>query len=136
MTYTITGVIEEVAHTKLKITELPVRRWSTNYKEFLESMCPIPIKEKEKSKDKNKDKDKDKEKEKSKEPPLLEEIRSHCDHADVEFELILSEQNMNIAKQEGLEKKFKLTTTIGTTNMHLFDSHGKIKKYDTPEDVL
>uniref|UniRef100_A0A453PBZ4 DNA topoisomerase (ATP-hydrolyzing) n=1 Tax=Aegilops tauschii subsp. strangulata TaxID=200361 RepID=A0A453PBZ4_AEGTS len=66
----------------------------------------------------------------------LQEIRSQCDHADVEFELILTEQNMNIAKQEGLEKKFKLTTTIGTTNMHLFDSHGKIKKYDTPEDVL
>ncbi|KAF7085409.1 hypothetical protein CFC21_088844 [Triticum aestivum] len=142
VTYTITGVIEEVADTKLKITELPVRRWTTDYKEFLESMCPIPIKEKEKSKDKNKekkkekDKDKDKEKEKSKEPPLLEEIRSQCDHADVEFELILTEQNMNIAKQEGLEKKFKLTTTIGTTNMHLFDSHGKIKKYDNPEDVL
>ncbi|KAI5013612.1 DNA topoisomerase 2-like isoform X2 [Hordeum vulgare subsp. vulgare] len=138
VTYTITGVIEEVADTKLKITQLPVRRWTTDYKEFLESMCPIPIKEKEKSKDKKrekkKDKDKDKEKEKSKEPPLLEEIRSQCDHADVEFELILSEQNMNIAKQEGLEKKFKLTTTIGTTNMHLFDSYGKTKKYDTPED--
>jgi hypothetical protein len=82
VTYTITGVIEEVADTKLKITELPVRRWTTDYKEFLESMCPIPIKEKEKSKDKNKekkkdkDKDKDKEKEKSKEPPLLEVVNS------------------------------------------------------------
>lgn len=61
-------------------------------------------------------------------------MRSQCDHASVEFELVLSEKNMNIAKQEGLEKKFKLTTTIGTTNMHLFDSNGKIRKYDTPED--
>ena len=56
------------------------------------------------------------------------------EHADVEFEVILSEQNMNIAKQEGLEKKFKLTTTIETTNMHLLDSDGKIRKYNTPED--
>ena len=40
---------------------------------------------------------------------------------------------MNIAKEEGLVKKFKLTTTIGTTNMDLFDSDGKIRKYDTPE---
>jgi DNA topoisomerase II len=40
---------------------------------------------------------------------------------------------VNIAKEEGLVKKFKLTTTIGTTNMHLFDSDGKIRKYDTPE---
>ena len=40
---------------------------------------------------------------------------------------------MNAAKLEGLEKKFKLTTTISTSNMHLFDSNGIIKKYDTPE---
>jgi hypothetical protein len=52
----------------------------------------------------------------------------------VELKVILSEQNMNIAKQDGLEKKFNLTTTIGTSNMQLFDSDGKIQKYDTPED--
>lgn len=38
-----------------------------------------------------------------------------------------------MAKHEGLLKKFKLTTTISTSNMHLFDSKGVIKKYDTPE---
>lgn len=40
---------------------------------------------------------------------------------------------MNLALQEGLEKRFKLTTSISTTNMHLFDANGVIKKYDTPE---
>lgn len=140
VTYTITGIIEEVDDTSLKITELPVRRWTVDYKEFLESLCPASAKEKEKgkdkSKDKSKDKDKDKDKDKEKEPPFLEEIRSQCDHASVDFELVLSEKNMSIAKQEGLEKKFKLTTTVATTNMHLFDSDGKIRKYDNPEDVL
>ena len=52
----------------------------------------------------------------------------------MEFDVILSPQNMNIAKQEGLEKKFNLITTIGTSNMHLSDSDGEIQKYDTPED--
>ena len=52
----------------------------------------------------------------------------------MEFEVILSEQNMNIAKKEGLQNKFNLKNTIGTSNMHLFDSDGKIQKYDTPED--
>uniref|UniRef100_A0ACD5TW45 Uncharacterized protein n=1 Tax=Avena sativa TaxID=4498 RepID=A0ACD5TW45_AVESA len=140
VTYTITGIIEEVDHTKLRITELPVRRWTVDYKDFLESMCPAGTKEKEKEKekgkDKNKEKNKDKDKEKEKEPPFLEGMRSQCDHASVDFELVLSEKNMDIAKQEGLEKKFKLTTTLGTTNMHLFDSDGKIRKYETPEDVL
>lgn len=41
-----------------------------------------------------------------------------------------------MAKQEGLLKKFKLTTTISTSNMHLFDSKGVIKKYDNPEQSM
>jgi DNA topoisomerase II len=40
---------------------------------------------------------------------------------------------MNLALQEGVEKRFKMTTSISTTNMHLFDANGVIKKYDTPE---
>ncbi|XP_073361898.1 DNA topoisomerase 2-like [Aegilops tauschii subsp. strangulata] len=111
VTYTITGVIEEVDCRKLHITELPVRCWTVDYEHFLKSICP----HKEKEKGKGMDKDK--------EPPFLEGYRSRCSHADVYFKVILSEQNMNVAKKEGLEKKFKLITTIGTT-MYLFDSHG------------
>jgi len=55
------------------------------------------------------------------------------DSDDVYFVLKLTEDNMNKVMEEGLVKKFKLTTTIGTSNMHLFDSDGKIRKYDTPE---
>lgn len=40
---------------------------------------------------------------------------------------------MTVARKEGLLKMFKLTTTIATTNMHLFDEYGVIKKYATPE---
>ena len=64
----------------MKITELPIRRWTGDYKEFLESMCAESGKEKENGKDKNKDKskiknkDKDKEKNKEKEPPFLEVV--------------------------------------------------------------
>lgn len=38
VTYTISGKIEEVDATTLRITELPVRRWTQDYKEFLESL--------------------------------------------------------------------------------------------------
>lgn len=62
-----------------------------------------------------------------------QDYREYNDDKTVHFEVTLTEENMNIARQEGLEKKFKLTTTIGTTNMHLFDSKGVIKKYDNPE---
>ena len=65
---------------------------------------------------------------------FLQDYREHNDDTTVHFEVILSEENLIMAKQEGLLKKFKLTTTISTSNMHLFDQNGVIKKYDTPEE--
>ena len=36
--YTIKGIIEEINETTLRITDLPIRRWTQDYKEFLESI--------------------------------------------------------------------------------------------------
>jgi DNA topoisomerase-2 len=115
-TYTITGIIEAVDSTTLRITELPIRRWTQDYKEFIESVTLDP---------KNKDKE-----------TFIEDCTMQGDSDDVYFVLKLTEENMNKVMEEGLVKKFKLTTTIGTSNMHLFDSDGKIRKYDTPEQIL
>ncbi|AQK54494.1 DNA topoisomerase 2 [Zea mays] len=87
-----------------------------DYKDYLESLAPDT---------KNKDK-----------VPFIEDVTCQGDNEDVYIQFTLSEKNMNIAMEEGLVKKFKLTTTIGTSNMHLFDSDGKIRKYDTPEQIL
>ncbi|KAH0726097.1 hypothetical protein KY284_001962 [Solanum tuberosum] len=114
-TYTVTGIIEEFSETTLRISELPVRRWTEDYKQFLESMTV--------STDKSKD-------------AFIKEVRAYGDENSVCFEVIMSEENLLLAQQEGLLKKFKLTTTISTSNMHLFDSKGKIKKYDAPEEIL
>jgi DNA topoisomerase-2 len=78
----MTGIIDAPNDSMLKITELPIRRWTGDYKDYLESMCAESGKEKdkEKGKDKNKDKtkkkdkDKDKENNKEKEPPFLEVV--------------------------------------------------------------
>ncbi|XP_057978601.1 DNA topoisomerase 2 isoform X2 [Malania oleifera] len=115
VTYTVSGIIEEVNETTLRIIELPVRRWTQDYKEFLESVML--------GNDKTKD-------------PFIKDYREHNDDTSVHFEVILSEEHLTMAKQEGLLKKFKLTTTISTSNMHLFDPRGLIKKYDTPEQIL
>ncbi|KAK1605914.1 hypothetical protein QYE76_029587 [Lolium multiflorum] len=64
------------------------------------------------------------------------QFMSYSDDVNVDFEVTLSEENMNIAKQEGLVKKFKLTSTLAITNMHLFGPDGKIRKYETPEEIL
>jgi DNA topoisomerase-2 len=36
----------------------------------------------------------------------------------------------------GVEKLLKLTTTVSTTNMHLFDAKDKLKKYDSVIDII
>ena len=43
---------------------------------------------------------------------------------------------MKKAEEEGLEKKFKMTTTMSTSNMVCFDYEGRIKKYNTVEEIL
>ncbi|KAJ4969606.1 hypothetical protein NE237_002705 [Protea cynaroides] len=115
VSYTVSGIIEEINETTLRITELPIRRWTQDYKEFLESIMT--------GNDKIKD-------------PFIKDYKEHNDDTTVDFEVIMSEECLAAAKQEGLLKKFKLTTTISTSNMHLFDAKGVIKKYDTPEQIL
>lgn len=43
-TYTISGIIEEVSDTTLRIVELPVRRWTSDYKDFLDSVTRVASK--------------------------------------------------------------------------------------------
>ena len=69
VTYTITGVIEEVDDTMLKITELPIRCWTADYQEFLETMCPWWHDE-------------------DKEPPFLEVGNSHTNSSFSGFQMI------------------------------------------------
>jgi DNA topoisomerase-2 len=59
-------------------------------------------------------------------------------HTDttVNFRIVLSEEQMVAAEDVGLEKKFKLETSVSLTNMVLFDSAGRLKKYDTVDDIL
>ncbi|KAK7826207.1 dna topoisomerase 2 [Quercus suber] len=67
---------------------------------------------------------------------IEEDFDMNCDDVTVEFDVFLTPENLIRVTQEGLQKKFKLTTTISTTNMHLFDPRGVIKKYDNPEQIL
>jgi DNA gyrase/topoisomerase IV subunit A len=40
------------------------------------------------------------------------------------------------AEQQGLTEFFKLTSKINTGNMICFDFDGKIKKYNSPEEII
>ncbi|WCJ39367.1 DNA topoisomerase 2 [Euphorbia peplus] len=118
--YTANGIIEELSETTVRITELPVRRWTEDYKDFLNSVT-------EGFRDEKGNLPKD---------AFVMDFKKYGDDVSVCFEVLLSEEKMKEAKQEGLLKKFRLSTTINTSNMHLFDPKGIIKRYGSPEEIL
>ena len=67
---------------------------------------------------------------------VLQDFRQNGDDAIVDIEVRLKQEKLSMVMEEGLMKKFKLTSSISTSNMHLFDSEGKIKKYDNPEQSI
>lgn len=113
--YLISGSIQQLNETTLEISELPIRRWTQDYKEFLEEMV--------KPEDKNA-------------TPFITDYREHHTDTAVKFVVTLPEARMREALTIGLETKFKLTTKISCGNMMLFNADGLIQKYDSPEHIL
>ena len=48
----------------------------------------------------------------------------------------MSDKDMKSAEEEGLQKRFKMTTSMSTGNMVCFDLNGKIRKYASAEEIL
>lgn len=103
-TYQVAGCYNLKAGT-LEITELPIGKWTNDYKEFLDSLVDTKI----------------------------VNYENHSTEDTVCFKI-----RMNTAQltHEKILKDFRLTGTINTTNMHLFDAKGNIKKYASPKDIV
>lgn len=126
----------------LIINELPVKFWTKNYKEFLEKLMGIENKEsKDKKKKKKKDKEKEKEKEKkgkSLKSPIIEDFTEHHTNNRVEFRIKLHMEFYEKYKNDNelVYKDFKLISSKRNTNMVLFNSEGKIRKYLQIKQIL
>ena len=127
--YTIKGVFKKTGNTKIEITELPIGIWTTNYKEFLETLTDAGIKAKEKEK-KTKTK---------KEPDALVDTFYEY-HTDTRVKFVVhfkdAKKLEELIKSGDILRELKLSKTISVRNMHLWDSKGFIRKYQTPEDIL
>jgi DNA topoisomerase-2 len=67
---------------------------------------------------------------------FAQDYKEYHTNSSVRFVISMSEAEMKKAEEEGLEKRFRMTTTISTSNMVAFDLNGKIRKYSTPEEIL
>jgi DNA topoisomerase II len=112
------GVVQQVSLNQLEITELPVGVWTDNYKEQLEDWIL------------------------NKKDFGLIDYESHYTESEVRF--VLRFQPGVIATWRGkggmerVEKELKLVEgkRFTTTNMHLFNPQGQIRKYQSALDIL
>lgn len=110
------GKIERIDDTTLLITELPIGKWTQDYKSFLEGMMTGT----------------------DKSPSEISDFKENHTDTTVSFTIIATKEKIDEFEKEkdGLHGKFKLITTISTNNMTLFDSQGKIHRYKTSLDIL
>jgi len=111
--FKFSGIIHKISETEVKITELPIRTWTQDFKDKLEEIIKA-----------------------EKIPSFIKDYKDYNTHKDVHFEIQMEEKHLAAAVEEGLEEKFKLTKTIATSNLVAFDAEGRITKYASVEDIL
>ncbi|UZJ54369.1 hypothetical protein CBS101457_003689 [Exobasidium rhododendri] len=108
------GISRQIDEKTWEITELPVKTWTSPYKESLEERVVGT----------------------EKVPATIKEYKEYHTDTTVHFVVELNPKGQAEMAEKGPEVFFKLTSQIATSNMVLFDQHGKIKKYTTPEEIL
>ena len=153
--YLTKGVYKKLNNSKIQITELPIGTSIEDYKEFLETLLISAkkdlIKEKEKkTKGKN---NKSKVGAKKTTPRkgnkkidncVLTSIRDLCTDTKILFELKFQNpiKLMRLEKEplkersNGVERLFKLTSSVNLSNMNLINIDGTVKKYNTPYEIM
>ena len=124
--FMIRGIYSKIGEDKIQITELPVGTWTMPYITFLEGLLDGSV-------DKNG----------KKIPPSIKDMTSMCTEVNVNItitlpkgKLIELESIVDMNHVNGLEKLLKLTTTITTTNMHLFNHECKLHKYESIQEII
>ena len=115
----IKGKYESAGEDKIRITELPIGTWTLNYISFLEELV-----------DGTTDKDG------KKIPGVLKDITNLSTEIRIDITVVFPKGKLAEYSPDALEKLLKLSTTVSTTNMHLFDADLKLHKYETVEEII
>ena len=125
--YLIKGCYEKVADDKILITELPVGTWTMPYITFLEGLLDGGV-----------------DKAGKKVAPVIKDFVSMCTevlvHITVQFPKGKLEELEGAVDEttgvNGLEKMMKLSTSVSTTNMHMFNNECKLHKYSSVAEII
>jgi DNA topoisomerase-2 len=125
--YLIAGNYTRISDDKIRITELPVGTWTMPYITFLEGLMDGTTNEKTGKKT----------------APSIKDFTSVSTELVVDIvvqfpkdELATLEATIDQNGLNGVYKLLKLSTTITTTNMHMFNADRKLHKYNTVEEII
>ena len=124
--FIIKGKYNVVDDNTVHITELPIGSWTDDYKQFLETLME--------NTDKNG----------KKVTPLIKDYRDMSKSTNIDIYVTFhSEEKLykllsSIGENgtDGVEKHLKLTSSATTTNMHVFDSNEKLKKFESVSQII
>jgi DNA topoisomerase-2 len=117
--YSIRGKYERVGDDKIRIVELPVGTWTMPYLAYLDELLEGGV-----------------DKEGKKVAPTLKDVVNLSTEVVVDIMVQFPKGKLASMSTEVLEKLLKMTTTVSTTNMHLFDADRKLHKYGSIEEII
>eukprot|EP00698_Gefionella_okellyi_P000093 TRINITY_DN1007_c0_g1_i2.p1 TRINITY_DN1007_c0_g1~~TRINITY_DN1007_c0_g1_i2.p1 ORF type:complete len:1424 (-),score=463.63 TRINITY_DN1007_c0_g1_i2:38-4042(-) len=112
--FNVYGTFERVSDTVIKVSELPVGTWTSDFKAMLEGMLAIG----------------------EAKTAFVKDFKDHSSDRTVSFTITMVEDKVAEIEKAGIEKTFKLKSTVSTSNMVLFDPSGRIKKYANTTDII
>jgi DNA topoisomerase II len=100
----------------IKVKELPIRSWTTPYKDFIEAQVAGVAD--------NKD-------------PFVKEFSDNSTENKVSFTITLTpDAASSISGAGDVHKRLKLSGAVSTGNMMLFDAEGRIAKYEDTKSIM
>ena len=120
--FAIKGKYEIIGQDKIRVTELPVGFWTNDFKEYLEGLIESKTDVKTGKKIN----------------PIIKDYDDMSKDTSIDFTITLQKGKLDELNsvQDGIYKQFKLISTVSTSNMHLFDSEDKLKKYNTIPEII
>ncbi len=133
--YISKGIYEIINECSIRVTELPIGKWTDDYKKFLDSLIPDTKKSKSLENETHK---------KVKVKKTIIDYVNNSTDTEIDFLITFEKGFLNSLQWDedehidGPEKFFKLTTTKGLSlnNIHLYNDKGQIKKYNHIPEIF
>ena len=128
--FLVKGRYERIGDDKIRITELPVGTWTMPYITFLETLLDGTV-----------------DKTGKKIAPMIKDMVSMSTEVIVDITITFPKDKLqeffknsvvapSATEVSPIEKLLKLTTTISTTNMHMFDANCRLHKYTSVQEII